>query len=158
MLKKTVTYEDWNGKTRTEDFYFNLTRAECIQLEYNSGVKSLTDYISTLIDNDDMSIVVKTIKKVLLLSYGIKSDDGKRFIKNDEVREAFEQNPAFDTLYMELATDAKKAAEFFAGVIPGAITEKLGPDPAKTLYNAVEEYTETGTLPSNIIQFNNTTE
>lgn len=130
MFKKTVTYTDWNGVKRTEDFYFNLTRTECIELEYGSDLgKSMTDSIKTLIENQDMGVIVKTIKEILLAAYGIKSDDGRRFIKNAEVREAFEQNPAFDIIYMEFATDPDKAADFVTGIMPSESINALGANP-----------------------------
>lgn len=142
MLKKTITYEDWNGRTRTEDFYFNLTRTECAELEYGLGPgKSLTESFNTLIDNNDMGVIISTIKDILLKSYGVKSEDGRRFIKNDEVRDSFEQNPAFDIVYMELATNAEYAAEFITNIIPKDFTERLGPNPQKELLSRMNEFT-----------------
>ena len=143
MLKKTITYEDWNGTTRTEDFYFNLTRVEIVELEFNvvpGG--SLSESISDLIKSNDMPTIISTIKKILLQSYGVKSTDGKRFIKNDEVREAFEQNPAFDILYMELATDADYAAEFIAGIIPSSVKEHIGENPKSALLLTMQNATK----------------
>ena len=136
MLKKTVTYEDWNGNTRTEDFYFNLT--ECAELEYGLGPgKSLTESFQTLIDTNDMGTIIATIKEIILKAYGVKSDDGRRFMKNDEIRQAFLENPAFDEIYMSLALDANYAADFLTGIIPTDITKELGPDPKKELLNRI---------------------
>lgn len=143
MLKKTVTYEDYNGKTRTEDFYFNLTRTECAELMYGLGPgKDLEETFQTLIDSKDIGTIIATIKEMLLKSYGIKSDDGRRFIKNDEVRTAFLENPAFDEIYMELASDSKKAADFFARVIPKQAIDKLGPNPAQEMLNQANKMVE----------------
>lgn len=134
MFKKTVTYEDYNGDTQTEDFYFNLTKVECLELEYGFGPgESLSGSIQTLINAKDMNTVIFTIKKVLLNAYGVKSPDGKRFIKNDEIRDAFEQSPAFEQIYWELVTDADKASEFIAGIVPSAVRENLGADPKQEL-------------------------
>ncbi len=147
MLKKTITYEDWNGKTRTEDFYFNLTRTECAELEFGLGPgKSLSSSFQTLIDNNDMGVIVATVKKLLLTAYGVKSDDGRRFIKNDEVREAFEQNPAFDQIYMELATNAEYAADFLTAILPSNVTESLGANPKKELLNRMQDTMKSGDL------------
>lgn len=143
MLKKTITYEDWNGDTRTEDFYFNLTRAELIEME--TGMipgRSLTDTLQTLITDKDMGMIVQTIKEIVLKSYGEKSADGKRFVKNQDVRDSFEQNPAYDILYMELAQDAEKAADFLNGIMPTQVTDALGDDPKKALMTKMQEFEE----------------
>lgn len=141
MFKKTITYTDWNGTKRTEDFYFNLTSTECIELEYNSKLgRSMSSSLQTLINDQDMGRVIETLKDMLLKSYGIKSDDGRRFIKNDEVREAFEQNPAFDIIYMELATNPEKAAEFVSGIMPNEVANSLGPNPKAALLEKMNEY------------------
>ena len=119
MIKKTITFTDWNGTTRTEDFYFNLTQTECVELEYSSGMgKSMSASINELVRNQDMAVMIKILKDIILKSYGEKSDDGRRFIKSEEISTAFSQTPVFDMLYMELATDADKAAEFINGIIP----------------------------------------
>lgn len=151
MLKKTVTYEDWNGKTRTEDFYFNLTKTECAELEYGLGPgKSLSDSFQTLIDSRDMGEIIKTIKEFVLKAYGIKSDDGRRFMKNDEIRTAFMENPVFDKIYIELSTDADKMADFFVGVMPKDAVNELGSDPKKELLNKAKEIADSSSL--NIVQ------
>ena len=147
MFKKTVTYEDWNGVERTEDFYFNLTRVECAELEYGLGPnQTMTEYITDLINAQDMGVVIATIKKILLLSYGVKSSDGKRFIKNDDVRTAFQENPAFDQIYMDFATNAEYAAEFIAGIMPKAVRDSLGDNPKQELLNKMNEQTSV-TMP-----------
>lgn len=143
MLKKTVTYTDWNGTTRTEDFYFNLTRTECIEFEYNASLgSSVSSAIQTIIDNKDIAVIIETIKEMLLKAYGVKSDDGRRFIKNDEVREAFEQNPAFDIIYMDIVSDPEKAAEFFSGIMPTEVTSSLGPNPKAAILSQMNSYIE----------------
>lgn len=134
MLKKTVTYEDYNGVTQTEDFYFNLTKVECMELEFGFGDgETLSGSIQTLVNAGDMATVISTIKKIVLTAYGIKSPDGKRFIKNDTLRTEFEETPAFEQIYWELVTDAEKAAEFISGIIPSTIREGLGNNPKQEL-------------------------
>jgi hypothetical protein len=143
MLKKTVTYEDYNGKTRTEDFYFNLTRTECAELLYGLGPgKDLEETFQILMDSKDIGKIIATIKEMLLKSYGVKSEDGRRFIKNDEIRTAFLENPAFDEIYMELATDSEKAADFFARIIPKQAIDNLGPNPKQTLIDQANKMME----------------
>lgn len=138
MLKKTITYNDWNGKTRTEDFYFNLTRTECAELEFGLGPgKSMSESLTTLIETNDMGTVIKTLKEIVLKAYGVKSDDGRRFMKNDDIRRAFEENPAFDEIYISLATNAEAAADFVTGIIPQDWLNELGPNPKKALLDRV---------------------
>lgn len=147
MLKKTITYIDWNGEERTEDFYFNLTRVEVVELEYDaeSGT-SLSDWLETLIKSKDYGKIMQTVKKIILTAYGEKSADGRRFMKNDDIRRSFEENPAFDELYMSMVTDSKKAADFLSGIMPSAVRENLGANPSETLVNKMEQYQATKKL------------
>ena len=117
MLKKTITYTDYNGITRTEDFYFNLTKAEIMemQLSTNGGLDVM---IKKIIDSQDAPSIIKIFKDLILASYGKKSPDGKRFIKNDEIREEFVQTEAYSQLFMKLATDADAASRFVNGIMP----------------------------------------
>lgn len=143
MLKKTVTYEDYNGVEHTEDFYFNLTKVECMELEYGFGAdETLSGSIQTLINAGDMATVIKTIKKIVLTSYGIKSPDGKRFIKNDAVRTEFEENPAFEQIYWELVTNSEKAADFLTGIMPSAIRNGLGDNPKQEMLKRMNAFSE----------------
>lgn len=116
MLKKTITYTDYNDNERTEDFFFNFTPAELTeyQFKFPGGIeKKLKD----IIDANDIKSILEIFKEIILLSYGVKSDDGKRFIKNDQLREEFSQCPAYSILYMELLDD-EKAADFVNGIVP----------------------------------------
>ena len=139
MLKKSITYENYNGETITEDFYFNLTKVECIELEFDDNHSTLSDSIHTLIDAKDMGTVIRVIKKIVLTAYGIKSPDGKRFVKSDELREAFEQSPAFEELYWSLVTNADDAAEFIAGIVPQIVRDGLGDNPKEELLNRMKQ-------------------
>lgn len=117
MLKKTITYTDYNGTERTEDFYFNLTKAEILEMELSTE-GGLQQMIEKIIAAQDMPALSKYFKQIILMSYGEKSPDGKRFIKNDKLREEFSQTEAFSQLYVDLATDDKIAADFINGIIP----------------------------------------
>ena len=117
MIKKTITYVDYNGTERTEDFYFNLSKAELMEMEM--GTKGgLTEELQRIINAQDTPEIIKVFKGLLLKSYGQKSPDGKRFIKNDTLREEFSQTEAYSQLFMELATDADAASAFINGIIP----------------------------------------
>lgn len=140
MLKKTLTYEDWNGNTVTEDFYFNLTKTEVLELEYGLiPGKSLTEVINQLSSDQDMGRIIQTLKEILLKAYGQKTEDGKRFIKNQEIQDSFLQSPAFDIIYMELATSEDAAADFISGLLPNDVKTQLGPDPKQALLDKMKE-------------------
>ena len=119
MLKKTITYTDFNNVERSEDFYFNLTKAEVMEMEM-STVGGLSEMIQRIIAAQDTPSIIKVFKDLVLKSYGEKSADGKRFIKTPEITEAFSQTEAYSVLFMELATDADSAAAFVNGIIPKA--------------------------------------
>ena len=101
MLKKTITYTDYDGLERTEEFRFNLTKAELMDMELTT-VGTFSKLMQKIIDEKDMVRLAKYFKELILKSYGVKSDDGKRFIKSPELSEAFSQTEAYSELYMEL--------------------------------------------------------
>ncbi len=124
MIAKTITYTDYNGLERTETFYFNLTEAEALEWEM-SAVGGLSEYIKKIVNANDIPSLVRFFKDIVLKAYGEKSADGRRFIKNDEVRDTFAQTEAYSKLFMELATDADKAAEFVNGITPNKTDGKI---------------------------------
>lgn len=128
MLKKTITYQDFNGVERTEDFYFNLNKAEVAEMELSTP-GGYAEMLQRIARAQDGRSIIKEFKKLVLDSYGIKSADGRRFIKNDTLREEFEQTNAYPIIFMELATDADKAAEFVNGIMPN---EAVVPNAQKT--------------------------
>ena len=122
MLKKTITYTDYNGVERTEDFYFNLTKAELMEMEIGT-TGGMADMIKRIIDAKDAPAIIKIFKELVLNAYGEKSPDGKRFIKSKELSTAFSQTEAYSILFMELATDADKAAKFVNGIVPDDVKQ-----------------------------------
>ena len=122
MLKKHVVYTDYNGNERKEDFYFNLTKAEIMEMEMSTS-GGLTEMIQRVVASQDAPTIVKIFKELVLKSYGQKSLDGKRFIKNDLLREEFEQTEAYSIIFMELATDADAAAKFVNCVMPSELAD-----------------------------------
>lgn len=123
MLKKTITYEDFNGETVSEDFFFHLSKAELVELEmsYEGGLSAA---LQRIIDTQDGKKIIAEFKNIVLGAYGKRSDDGKRFIKNQQLREEFESTEAYSTLFMELVTDTDAAIEFINGVIPSGMAEE----------------------------------
>ena len=128
MLKKTIKYTDYNGVERTEDFYFNLNKAEIMEMQLTT-VGGLDAYLKKIISAQDTPTLMRIFKDLVLKSYGVKSDDGRRFIKNEKLREEFEQTEAYSILYMELSTDAEAAAAFVNGIIPADVAKQLPKDP-----------------------------
>ena len=123
MVKKTITYTDYNGTERTEDFYFNLTEAEAAEMEL-SVEGGLSNMIDKIAKEKNVPAVVKIFKELLLKTYGEKSTDGRRFIKSEELSTAFSQTEAYSILFMELGTDPEKAAAFMNAIIPASLREK----------------------------------
>lgn len=117
MLKKVITYTDYDGNERTESFYFNLTKAELAEMELSTA-GGMEKMIRELIDSKDQPRIVSLFKEIILKSYGIKSPDGKRFIKNKEIVEEFTQTEAYSQLFIELASDADAASAFIEGILP----------------------------------------
>lgn len=117
MLKKTMTYIDYDGNQRTEDFYFNLSKAEVAEMEMSTA-GGLDKMINRIIAEQDGKRIIELFKDLVLKAYGKKSDDGKRFIKTKELSEEFSQTEAYSDLFMELATDADAAAAFVNGIVP----------------------------------------
>jgi len=131
MLKKTITYKDFDGNERTENFWFNLSKAECMEMELstNGGMQQMIERIVSERDNEK---IVKIFKDIILKSYGKKSDDGKHFYKSPEISADFAATEAYSELFMELATDADAAAKFITAVLP------VDPDEAKKALETVK--------------------
>ena len=126
MLKKTIAYTDYNGVERKEDFYFNLSKAEIMEMEMSTS-GGLTEMISKIVAAQDTPAIIKLFKDLVLKAYGEKSLDGKRFVKIDEngipLSRAFSQTEAYSVLFMELATDAEAASEFVNGIVPADVSK-----------------------------------
>lgn len=129
MLKETIKYTDYNSVEREEDFYFNLTKAELMELEMGT-TGGLTELIQKAVQTKDAPTIVKVFKDLILMAYGEKSADGKRFIKSEAIREAFSQTEAFSELFMKLASDDKAAARFVNGIVPADIDTSKADHPA----------------------------
>lgn len=117
MRKETITYTDYNGRTRTEDFYFNISKAEAFEMECSVD-GGLSEKMQRLVAAQSLKDIVPIFKSIVLKAYGIKSDDGKRFIKSKEISESFEHTEAYSILFMRLATDLDYASDFLNNVVP----------------------------------------
>lgn len=123
MLKETITYTDYNGIERTEEFLFNLSEAELAEMEV-SATGGYVEYVQRVVKAEDGKTLWGILKEFVLKSYGVKSPDGRRFMKTDEIRASFEETEAFSKLLMSMLKDSNKAAAFFNGVIPAHLAKK----------------------------------
>lgn len=124
MLKKTITYTDYDGNERTEDFYFNLSKAELTEMELTTE-GGLQTMLKNIVEARDIPRITAMFKKLLLMSYGQKSADGKRFIKSQQLSEEFTQTEAYSVLFLELLGDEDAAAAFVKGIVPADLAKEV---------------------------------
>lgn len=118
MLKKTIKYTDYNGNEREEDFYFNLSKAELMEMELGT-TGGMTELIKKIVNEQDNAKIMKLFKEILLKSYGEKSLDGKRFVKSEELSKEFEQTEAYSELLVELISGGEETiSAFINSIIP----------------------------------------
>lgn len=117
MIKETITYTDYNGVERTEDFLFNFSKAEIAEMEMSTA-GGLAEMLQKIVAAQDAPSLIKIFKELILKAYGEKSPDGKRFIKSEELSTAFSQTEAYSILFMKLAIDSDAASKFVNGIIP----------------------------------------
>lgn len=117
MIIETVTYENYYGEKKTKDLYFHLTKPELVDLQV-SETEGLDKYIKRISASESQKEIVEVFKKIVKMAYGVVSPDGDRFMKNQEVKDAFLESPAYEAVYMRLATDEKEAAKFINGIMP----------------------------------------
>lgn len=117
MLKQQVTYEDFDGNTQTETLYFNFNRMELISFQKRYGSENMENYINKLIEEKQIEPMYDLLNDFVLTAYGVRSEDGKRFIKSEEIREEFKQSLAYEALIEDFHDDSRKVLEnFIAGV------------------------------------------
>lgn len=139
MLKKTITYEDFDGKTRTEDCYFNLSKAELMEMELSTP-GGLAKKLESVTKSQDGAEITRIFKEIILISYGEKSDDGRTFIKKRNgvrLAEEFEQSEAYNQLFTELLLDPDKAAAFVNGIMPKDLIENAKKADGQTIMSGI---------------------
>jgi hypothetical protein len=124
MLKRAITYTDFNDNEVIEEFYFHLSKSEILKLQV-SVEGGLQEMFMKIVAAEDFKNLFSEFEKIVVLAYGKKSDDGKKFIKSDELRDEFKSTAAFDALLMELLTDETAAADFVNGMIPKDLAARL---------------------------------
>lgn len=128
MIKKTITYTDFNGGERTEDFYFHLTKAEITKMEMsvNGG---MAERIQRIVSAQDQPAIIEVFEDLIKKSYGVKTPDGRGFVKRKEDLESFMATEAYSQLFMELATDSDAASKFVNGIIPADLSKQIAANP-----------------------------
>lgn len=117
MIKWKIKYVDYNGDEQEEDFYFNLNKAEIMEMDLNAN-GAYSEYLQRIVDQRDGKKIAEEFKKLILKSYGEKSPDGRRFVKSEEKSNEFMQTEAYSELYIQLATEPGAAEKFITGVLP----------------------------------------
>lgn len=140
MLKKTVKYKDFNDEEVEEDFFFHLSKAELVELEL-SHKDGLSEALARIVAAEDGKAIIKEFKDIILGSYGQKSEDGRRFIKNQQMRDEFESSEAYSELFMELVTNTQSAIDFINGIIPKDLADEAAKvvDTDKRILAAIPE-------------------
>jgi len=117
MIKWPITYTNYNDEEITEDFYFHLNKAELAKMQFDVN-GAYSQFIERITNQRDYKLLGEEFRKLILRSYGVKSDDGRLFRKSQEMRDEFEQTEAYSVLFMELITDEDKASKFVKGILP----------------------------------------
>lgn len=123
MIKKTINYETFDGDDVTEDFYFNLSEGELVEMELSGKGNSLRDHVERILKAEHGEEIIQVAKQFILMSYGEKTPDGRGFRKSKEIFESFAGTNAYSKLVLELYSDQEKLQEFFNG-IAGASAKK----------------------------------
>lgn len=117
MLTITETYTDWNGNLRTEDFRFHFSQAELMEMEMSTE-GGFSARVNRILNANSQTELFQIMKAFVLDAFGVKSDDGRRFMKDEEIRRGFQECPAYSKIFMRLATNSDEAAKFINGVTP----------------------------------------
>lgn len=125
MLKKSITFTDFDGKVRTEDHYFNLNKAEVVKWLTTNGDYTLDKMLERLSTEKNGKKIMEIFEDLIHRSYGRKSLDGRKFEKNEEIWKDFYETEAYSELFMEMVTDAKKASAFVNGIIPADLAAEV---------------------------------
>jgi hypothetical protein len=123
VLKKTITYKDFNDEEVTEDFYFHLSKAELIEIEL-SHQGGLAESLRRIVASSDGKAIITEFKNIIMGAYGQRSPDGRRFVKSQDLRDEFAASPAYDVLFVELVTDTQAAIDFINGIVPSGLIEE----------------------------------
>lgn len=129
MLKKTITTVDFGGTERTEDYYFNLTKAEIMEMQLCTD-GGFVETVKKIVEAKNQLELTRLFKKIICASYGVLSPDGRKFVKNQQVLDDFMATQAYSDLYIELLSgDGKAAEDFVNGILPKDLTNEAAKAP-----------------------------
>lgn len=127
MIKQTIKYENYNAETVEEDLYFNLTRLEMMDMEMDEN-GAMSQRIDRMKKAKDARAAYYEVKEIVIKSFGIRSEDGKYFHKNEKIREDFLNSAAYDEFFMSLFGDTQKVVDFVNGIVPAEAIKKAMAD------------------------------
>lgn len=128
MIKETITYTDYNGTERTEDFYFNMTKTELLRMEQDKS-GSFSGVLEKFIKAKDNADLFDAIEKFIFKAYGEKSADGRQFKKSEEISESFFQSPAYEVLFDKLNGNSEYSYNFIMGIVPAELSKQVAENP-----------------------------
>lgn len=137
MFAKTVTYEDFDGEKRTETYMFNLTKSELLMWITTEGEYTLDKVLERLVEKKNGRQIMETVEDLLHRSYGVKSLDGRKFEKSEEIWKDFFYTEAYSQIFMELVTDENKTAEFVNGLVSKDLAEAVAKEIEKGKGNLI---------------------
>lgn len=124
MFKKTVTYRDFNDVERTEEYFFHLSTTEVLKLEKNKD-GSLSEQLEKIQRDEDEAAMLDMITKLVLLAYGEKSEDGRRFVKSDKLVEEFTETEAYSQIFLDIMTNENELIDFITGILPKEMSQEV---------------------------------
>ena len=126
MHSHTITYENFNGETKTKVVNFNLTEAELTKLQKDYlDVGGINKVMDEAIASGDTKQLLDFFELLVHRSYGIKSADGEEFDKSPEIMAHFEFQAYYSNLYMSFFEDEGRVGQaFIRAVMPPELIRK----------------------------------
>lgn len=121
MFKDTITYTDFNGNTQSKDLYFHMSSPELLSMEFQEDGTELSKQMESILASENKGAMIEIMQDFIKKSYGIKSEDGQRFIKSPEVLDEFLQSEAYNAFFMKLFSEENYMVKFITGIIPNNV-------------------------------------
>lgn len=123
MVKKTIAYTDFNGVQRKDDFFFHMSLPEVTRLQASVSPETFDEHILRIAKEGKEGAILQLLEKIILGAYGVKSPDGKSFIKTQEETRNFEYSQAYAELFEQLLLQPEEMRVFAEGI--GALTKPV---------------------------------